>query len=101
MLLRLERSTPEDVSDIHNHKNKNVKVTAWTLKVKGENGGLLHREFGPAIESDDGHIKEWYRYGERHREDGPAVIVRSRQEYWIRGTQLSERDFLNYKKYGY
>jgi hypothetical protein len=42
--------------------------------------GQLHREDGPAIEEDG--YNAWYRNGQRHREDGPAVILASGVELW-------------------
>jgi len=34
--------------------------------------GELHREDGPALELDNGHM-QWYQHGKRHRIDGPAI----------------------------
>lgn len=45
--------------------------------------GQWHRENGPALIHADGS-QEWYFEGERHREDGPAVIhPNGVWEYWI------------------
>ncbi|MEI8270735.1 MAG: hypothetical protein WCG45_05170 [bacterium] len=42
---------------------------------------MLHRENGlPAIEYSNGD-KEWWRFGKRHRANGPAVIYNNK-EYW-------------------
>ncbi|RTK96137.1 MAG: hypothetical protein EKK64_04870 [Neisseriaceae bacterium] len=42
---------------------------------------MLHRENGlPAIEYSNGD-KEWWRFGQRHRENGPAVIY-GKKQYW-------------------
>lgn len=35
--------------------------------------GNLHRDSGPAVIYPDGK-REWFRDGRRHREDGPAII---------------------------
>jgi hypothetical protein len=49
--------------------------------------GILHREFGPAIENDDGLIEWWYR-GYLHREDGPArKLPNGTEEYYCHGHQ--------------
>lgn len=49
----------------------------WSLN------GRLHREDGPAIETEGGH-KEWWRNGKRHREDGPAVEdAEGNKEWWF------------------
>lgn len=49
-------------------------------------GKLLHREDGPAIESDAGY-KAWYWMGKLHRGNGlPAVIhVSGDKEWWVNG----------------
>ena len=46
--------------------------------------GILHREFGPAVENDDGLIEWWYR-GYLHREDGPARVFAYGEEYYFHG----------------
>jgi len=38
--------------------------------------GELHREDGPAIEYANGN-KFWYKNGELHREDGPAIETKN------------------------
>lgn len=35
---------------------------------------LLHREDGPAVESNYTSSKEWYIHGKLHRIDGPAIV---------------------------
>ena len=54
--------------------------------VVGEDGtkrwykdGQLHREDGPALELTTGH-KAWYQNSKRHREDGPAIE-------WVTGSR--------------
>ena len=44
-------------------------------------GGLLHREDGPAVEWSNG-VKEWWQYGELHREDGPAIDAPNGDKLW-------------------
>ncbi len=39
--------------------------------------GELHRDDGPAIEVKRSFVKKWYRHGQLHRDDGPAVIYPS------------------------
>lgn len=57
--------------------------------------GLMHREDGPAAESQGN--KYWYNQGKRHRTDGPAVeFSNGSKEWWIDGEQLTEKDFLSY-----
>jgi hypothetical protein len=43
--------------------------------------GELHREDGPAIETENG-AKYWYQWGKLHREDGPAVELISGANTW-------------------
>jgi len=45
--------------------------------------GEYHREDGPAIEYTSG-LKYWYKEGNLHRIDGPAVeYINGRKEWWI------------------
>jgi len=47
--------------------------------------GERHRIDGPAVEFADG-TKHWYREGKRHREDGPAVEhPNGYKEWWVNG----------------
>ena len=56
--------------------------------------GQLHREDGPAIEYANGYIA-WYQNGQRHREDGPAVEYANGDKEWYRnGQRLTESEFL-------
>ena len=55
--------------------------------------GLRHREDGPArilYNKMFGRIEKWYNYGELHREDGPAVFHHNtgRKEWHINGKWL-------------
>ena len=47
---------------------------------------MLHRNGGPAVIYDDGE-EQWYQYGQRHREDGPAAI-NGKTEYWFKRGKL-------------
>jgi hypothetical protein len=50
--------------------------------------GIPHREDGPAAEYSDGK-KYWYKEGKRHRTDGPAAeYPDGRKEWW-----LEEKDY--------
>ena len=60
----------------------------YTGIVEWENGdkywyknGNFHREDGPAIERANGS-KEWWINGNLHREDGPAVEYSNGNKYW-------------------
>jgi hypothetical protein len=46
--------------------------------------GLLHNEEGPAVIWPDG-VKEWYKLGKLHREDGPAKYSYDFEEWYKDG----------------
>ena len=54
--------------------------------------GERHRENGPAIEHDDGD-KSWYLNGVLHRTDGPAVeLSNGYKEWYLNDEELSEQE---------
>jgi hypothetical protein len=56
--------------------------------------GNLHREDGPAVEWTNG-IKEWYLNGKLHREDGPAIEYANGTKRWfLDGKEYSKPVFL-------
>jgi hypothetical protein len=60
-------------------------IDALGTKLWRNSKGQLHREDGPAVESDKGH-KQWWFNNCLHREDGPAVEwADGSQEWWING----------------
>ena len=51
--------------------------------------GECHREDGPAIERYDG-TKCWFKEGKLHREDGPAVeLANGERQYYLKYKQYS------------
>jgi hypothetical protein len=55
--------------------------------------GQLHREDGPAIEWVDGS-KEWWLNGKLHREDGPAIeYADGSKVWWLNGEKMTEETF--------
>ena len=56
--------------------------------------GKLHNSHGPAKVKKDGSV-EYYKHGERHRTDGPAVIVPHDDmiQYWVNGEFHTEEEF--------
>lgn len=55
--------------------------------------GELHREDGPAIEKTNG-FKAWYKNGLGHREDGPAEIYpNGTEKWWIEDEYYTEEEF--------
>jgi len=57
--------------------------------------GKRHRENGPAMDCYHGY-RAWYIDGVKHRLDGPAVIDgKGGEQYWYKGDQYSESDFLD------
>jgi hypothetical protein len=58
--------------------------------------GELHREDGPAVIYPDGS-KFWYKHGLFHREDGPAVIVHDGNKKWyLNGYPLTKEKWWNF-----
>lgn len=53
--------------------------------------GQLHRDDGPALEYANGD-KAWYRDGQLHRDDGPAVELPNGDREWYRDNQLHRDD---------
>jgi len=53
--------------------------------------GQLHREDGPAIECAN-EYKAWYRNGLLHREDGPAVEWANGDKYWYKNGKYHRED---------
>ena len=55
--------------------------------------GELHRDDGPAIEWANGS-KGWYKNGLLHRDDGPAIEgADGTKEWWVDGKQYTEKKF--------
>ena len=54
--------------------------------------GLLHRDNGPAIEVFN-KVKIWYRNGKKHREDGPAIESEGKKYWYLNGKRFSEKEF--------
>ena len=52
---------------------------------------LLHREYGPAVEYDNGE-KHWYKNGKRHRENGPACEYASGDKIWCKNGKWHRED---------
>ena len=53
--------------------------------------GNLHREDGPAIEDKNGD-KEWWINGNRHREDGPAIECSDGEKHWFKDGKCHRLD---------
>ena len=50
--------------------------------------GKLHREDGPAIEYADG-TRLWFKNGKYHREDGPAIeYADGTKKWWLKGKRF-------------
>ena len=53
----------------------------------------LHRDGGPAVVYEDGHV-EWWRHDQRHRTDGPAIVWNDGDEWWYNnGRRLYEDEY--------
>lgn len=89
LLLKLEKSTR-----VVKNEGKWNQSIFWTLL-----DGKPHRDFGPAIESIDG-TKYWCQNGNKHREDGPAVVFKDDykpRQYWIDGKQITKEKFIKWQ----
>ena len=53
--------------------------------------GELHREDGPAVEYVSG-TKHWYKNGKLHREDGPAIEYTDGEKKWCVNGKLHRED---------
>jgi hypothetical protein len=53
--------------------------------------GELHREDGPAVEYLNG-TKYWYKNNYRHREDGPAVEYSDGEKHWYKNGLFHRED---------
>jgi hypothetical protein len=60
--------------------------------------GKRHREYGPALECDNG-VRSWWLNGKRHREDGPAIEWDDgRREWWLNGKEVTEQEVMKSAK---
>lgn len=70
-----------------------VRVYTLTGIIHWRQNGYIHREDGPAIIYPSGD-QYWYKRGYIHREDGPAVeYANGRKEWWLNGEQFNEEEF--------
>ncbi len=65
------------------HRDKGPAVESEALNAWFEDG-LLHREGAPAIVRDATHFA-WARHGKPHRDDGPAIVWGDEYEWWKDG----------------
>lgn len=86
----------------------NIWLSAGFQIARRDKNGLLHCVDGPALiypkDKVMGNGYEYYIHGNRHREDGPAVVWENgHREYWINGKLHREDgpaiDSPNYKAY--
>ncbi len=57
--------------------------------------GEKHRENGPAVIYSDG-MKVWYLNGRQHREDGPAVeCINGTKKWWLNGNLYSQEEWFD------
>lgn len=84
-LLKLEKSE-RTMSNYKDYTMETKALYEWKLP-----DGKYHREFGPAVEWEDGTL-EWLQYDHLHREDGPAVIDKHGSEHWFRHGLLHRED---------
>ena len=83
-------TSEEEVYDALKYR---VEVDRLGNKRYYTHSGQLHREDGPAVILKTGS-KFWFQNGELHREDGPAVTWTSgNMEWWINGVQYTESEY--------
>ena len=70
---------------------KNGKIVDGYGTVRWYKDGNLHRDEGPAIEWTNG-TKEWLVNGKLHREDGPAVEYPAGTELWYQQGKIHNED---------
>lgn len=68
------------------------KLVASTNIIYHYVDGLLHCENGPAVIIKPGVNEEWWKNGEPHREDGPAIIRETFQAWYIHGRKHRDND---------
>jgi len=67
----------------------------WVLN--GDMDGPLHREDGPAVDTNWGRT-EWWLEGKQHREDGPAIEYEGApymNEWWLNDEEASPEDLVD------
>ena len=72
------------------HQENTVKVFPNGDK-RWYRDGELHRTDGPAVECSNG-AREWYLDGKRHRTDGPAIEHADGAKYWYQEDKLHRTD---------
>lgn len=63
-------------------------ITRWFITENKKK--ILHREDGPAFITDT--FEEWYHHGKIHREDGPARVWKSGAKSWYHHGVLHRLD---------
>jgi len=70
---------------------KEYRIKVFNNRTEWYKNGQRHREDGPAIEYTNGD-KAWYKNGQRHREDGPAVECTNGYKAWYKNDKLHRED---------
>jgi hypothetical protein len=83
-IVKIDRNGTEfwyDMDGQHHREDDKPAVIYSNGDLCWYKNGQRHRENGPAVIYGDTQV--WFRYGKRHRVDGPAVIYNGTEEYWI------------------
>lgn len=70
-----------------------MSIVIWTNGIPNQvvemydDKNRIHSENGPAIYHPNGDV-EYYKYGIRHRENGPAIISATVKEWWVEGKRI-------------
>lgn len=80
---------------VYTDDSKKIEFVAGHVEYRSPDM-MWHREDGPAIITRE--REEWYQHGVLHRTDGPAVIYFDSRtiSYWVNGKQLSRKEYLKH-----
>jgi hypothetical protein len=67
--------------------NEEITIKINKLKIRWYKNGQIHREDGPAVEEINGD-KSWYKNDLLHREDGPAIECADGSKRWYKNDLL-------------
>lgn len=77
-------------------KNKTVRTRKGKHHIAYYRNGKIHRENGPAVifrsKQYNGLCKEWWKDGVYHRDDGPALIYGSSYKEWMQNNNHHRLD---------
>ena len=92
----MSNDTPIKVKSRHGYIRKHPKFTGCLVDEDGAvawyKNGQWHRTDGPALEHEDGN-KWWFLNGKQHRTDGPACeYANGTKRWWLKGKHHTEQE---------